>query len=106
LAGVSGFEAERDNRGREVEECKNDEKNNGDISSSSHLNIKYEDLFTHIVGLGTGEALLFCPSALVDASTTGVSDPEASGVQLGSSTMKVRIRKRITADGGRSIMAN
>ncbi|SPJ78835.1 uncharacterized protein FTOL_07226 [Fusarium torulosum] len=106
LAGVSlGFEAERDNRGGEVKGCANDDKNNSDLSSS-HLNIKYEDLFTHIVGLGTGEALLFCPSALVDASTTGVSDPEASGVQLGSSTMKVRIRKRITADGGRSIMAN
>jgi hypothetical protein len=106
LAGVSlGFEAKRDNRGGEVEGCTNGEKNNGDLSSS-HLNIKYEDLFTHIVGLGTGEALLFCPSALVDGSTTGVSDPEASSVQLGSSTMKVRIRKRITADGGRSIMAN
>ncbi|KAH7261681.1 hypothetical protein BKA59DRAFT_447931 [Fusarium tricinctum] len=106
LAGVSlGFEAGKDNRDAEVERGTKDEKSKGELSSS-HLNIKYEDLFTHIIELGTGEALLFCPSALVDAGTTGISNLEASFVQLGSSTMKVRIRKRITEDGGRSIMAN
>jgi hypothetical protein len=106
LAGVSlGFEAGKDNRDAEVERGTKDEKSKGELSSS-HLNIKYEDLFTHIIELGTGEALLFCPSALVDAGTTRVSNPEASFVQLGSSTMKVRIRKRITEDGGTSIMAN
>ncbi|WZH44045.1 P-loop containing protein [Fusarium acuminatum] len=106
LAGVSlGFEAGKDNRDAEVERGTKDEKSKGELSSS-YLNIKYEDLFTHIIELGTGEALLFCPSALVDAGTTRVSNPEASFVQLGSSAMKVRIRKRITEDGGTSIMAN
>ncbi|KAH6968044.1 hypothetical protein DER45DRAFT_283 [Fusarium avenaceum] len=105
LAGVSCVEAGRDNRDAEVERGTNDAKGKGELSSS-HLNIKYEDLFTHIIELGTGEALLFCPSALVEAGTTKASSQKASFVQLGGSTMKVRIRKRITADGGMSIMAN
>lgn len=105
LAGVSCVEAGRDNRNDEVERNTKDEKRKSALSSS-RLNINYEDLFTHIIELGTGEALLFCPSALVEAGTTKASSPEASFVRLGSSTMKVRIRKRITADGGTSIMAN
>ncbi|KAM0199640.1 hypothetical protein ACHAQI_012014 [Fusarium lateritium] len=107
LAGVSlGFEAERNNHGGEGEGYANDEKIDRELGSSPHLNIKYEDLFTHIVGLGTGEALLFCPSALVDLGATGVLETETSFVHLGSGTMKVRIRKRITTDGGMSVMAN
>ncbi|KAM0232474.1 hypothetical protein ACHAP5_010727 [Fusarium lateritium] len=107
LAGVSlGFEVEGDNHDGGEEGHANGEKIDSQLASSSQLNINYEDLFTHIVGLGTGEALVFCPSALVDLRATGVLETETSFVHLGSSTMKVRIRKRITADGGMSIMAN
>ncbi|KAF5679595.1 P-loop containing protein [Fusarium heterosporum] len=104
LAGVSiGSEAEKEARDREIPPG---QQRNGVGTSHWQLDIRNEDLFSHIVGLKTGEALLFCPSALVDVGTLNSSDLESSFVQLGSSTMKVRIRKRITADGGKSIMAD
>ncbi|KAF4992394.1 hypothetical protein FGRMN_7206 [Fusarium graminum] len=104
LAGVSiGSEAEKKAHDREIS---TGQQRNGVGSSHSQMDIKNEDLFSHIVGLKTGEALLFCPSALVDVGAVKLSDLESSLVQLGSSTMKVRIRKRITADGGKSIMAD
>ncbi|KAM0347310.1 hypothetical protein ACHAPU_004829 [Fusarium lateritium] len=99
LAGVSlSAEAEKKARDREV--------SNEIDGSHLQLDIKDEDLFSNIVGLRTGEALLFCPSALVDVGSLKPSKVESSFVQLGTSTMKVRIRKRITADGGKSIMAD
>lgn len=95
------------------------------------------DLFRSIVRLGTGEAFVFCPTALIDLAvdtgpentedTEECSEPESSlladsgmtsssdsdesegprvdGVtttELGSGYMRVRIRNRVTADGGRS----
>ncbi|KAH6872055.1 hypothetical protein B0T10DRAFT_522595 [Thelonectria olida] len=72
------------------------------------------ELFENIVNLRTGEAFLFAPSAVV--GVTQRSRPqkvsEAAGrkkdwqpVFLGDGVMKVQIRKRITVDGGMSIMA-
>ncbi|KAI1482661.1 hypothetical protein F4774DRAFT_287726 [Daldinia eschscholtzii] len=62
-----------------------------------------EALFDTIVALQTGEALLFCPTALMDVdkntSVRGRAKP------LGNSYAKIKIRKRLTADGGKSIMA-
>lgn len=49
--------------------------------------------------LRVGEALLFAPSAL-----TGVVEKEL--VRLGTGYLKIKMRARITADGGQSIMAN
>ncbi|KAF4499430.1 hypothetical protein FAGAP_4388 [Fusarium agapanthi] len=107
LAGVYLVsEAEMKIRGRDMVNSTNTEKENGGLGSFSHLNIKDEDLFSHIVGLETGEALLFCPNALVDIGAAGAFNSKPSLIQLGSSTMKIRIRKRISADGGQSIMAN
>ncbi|KAM0227436.1 hypothetical protein ACHAPO_011561 [Fusarium lateritium] len=63
------------------------------------------DLMSHIVDLKTGEALLFCPSAMVSVSRSHVSD-EIVFRRLANSRMKIRVRQRVTADGGRSIMAN
>ncbi|RSL52179.1 hypothetical protein CEP51_015103 [Fusarium floridanum] len=68
-------------------------------------------LFSNIVQLRTGEALLFSPSAVVDAvqtactSGTGGAQAGWQAVLLGSGVMKVRVRDRITSDGGRSVMA-
>lgn len=110
-------------------------------------------LFSKIVSLRTGEALLFAPSAIIDIQKTsgsqgdngerdddedsednddsdsGESDDHARSsdgncsessestsddthdeikkkvVRLGQGVMKIRIRERITADGGRSVMA-
>lgn len=56
-------------------------------------------IFAQIVKLRVGEALLFAPSAL-----TGVVEKEL--VRLGTGYLKIKMRARITADGGQSIMAN
>ena len=68
------------------------------------------ELFTKIVGLRVGEALLFAPSAAVSVqrepySGKGVAGTGVALKRLGHDVLKVRIRKRLTADGGRSIMA-
>ncbi|KAJ5906081.1 uncharacterized protein N7473_002997 [Penicillium subrubescens] len=77
------------------------------------------DLFRKIVHLKTGEALLFCPTALLDImrrSDSTSSDSEQTtddedvttgnhyAVQLGAGHVHIRVRKRVTADGGRSII--
>ena len=66
------------------------------------------DIFRTIVGLQTGEALLFSPTALLDV---GVQDPtklfaRRSLEKLTDSYIRLHIRKRVTADGGKSIMAS
>ena len=59
-------------------------------------------IFSDIVSLGTGEALLFAPNALV-ATNSLLS--HVNSQRLGFSYLKVRIRTRITADGGRSVLS-
>ncbi|KAI1372146.1 hypothetical protein F4677DRAFT_456690 [Hypoxylon crocopeplum] len=62
-------------------------------------------LFDTIVSLRTGQALLFCPTAQVDL----VEAPVNGGwmmKSLGNGYLKVKIRKRLTMDGGKSIMAS
>ncbi|AEO64963.1 uncharacterized protein THITE_2111371 [Thermothielavioides terrestris NRRL 8126] len=65
------------------------------------------ELFSRIVDLRVGEALLFAPSAIVgvkkrkDGQTGRCGDVK----RLAHGVLKVRIRNRTTADGGRSIMA-
>lgn len=66
------------------------------------------EIFRTIVSLQTGEALLFSPTALLDI---GVQDSANTFAQhhlekLKDSYIKLRIRKRITADGGKDIMAS
>lgn len=66
-------------------------------------------MFERIVNLSVGEALLFSPSAIT--STTETSDGSHDGEKipflekLGPRYLKMRVRKRLTTDGGRSIMA-
>lgn len=77
------------------------------------------DLFSRIVNLKTGEGLLFAPTAVLDVREVDsgplVSDHECTTngrfsnkeiVQLGEGILKVRVRKRITKDGGKSVMAS
>ena len=63
-----------------------------------------QDIFEQIVELNAGQALVFSPSAMI-----GVDDQDGNGSQrmlkLGTQYMKIRVRERITADGGRSILA-
>ncbi|KJZ70114.1 hypothetical protein HIM_10484 [Hirsutella minnesotensis 3608] len=104
-------------------------------SLALHADIGLE-LFTQIVGLRTGEALIFAPSAILQvqelAPSRGVNTAEpsvsidqvlesspseqtASGgspgrgagyVRLNCGFLKIRVRKRLTQDGGRTIMAS
>ncbi|KAL8840105.1 MAG: hypothetical protein Q9170_001452 [Blastenia crenularia] len=68
----------------------------------SQRNIK--ELFRMIVTLDAGQALLFSPSALLEAAGTESSLP-LKVQKLGLSYVKMRVRKRLTEDGGRSILA-
>jgi hypothetical protein len=56
-------------------------------------------LMQRIEGLGTGEALVYCPSTVLGKNDDG------SLVKATGQLLKVNIRKRITQDGGESIMA-
>lgn len=57
-------------------------------------------IFKEIVELQVGEALLFSPSAVV-----GVSGNGSGYTRLGTDYLKVRVRSRLTTDGGRSVLA-
>ena len=63
-----------------------------------------DDLREQIVELGTGEAFIFSPSAML-----GVDDRNGNRsprmVKMGTRYIKVRVRNRLTSDGGRSILA-
>jgi len=65
----------------------------------SALNDDDKTLMQRIEGLETGEALVYCPSTVLAKNDDG------SLVKPTGRLLKVNIRKRITEDGGESIMA-
>lgn len=80
LAGVSKFER---NDGRDIKE-----------------------IFDKIVNLEAGEALLFSPSMMLNVTEGGLGDAKVLRTEkLGMRYLKMRVRNRLTADGGKSIMA-
>ena len=56
-------------------------------------------IFVEIVELEPGEALMFSPSAMLEL----VEGKALS--KLGMQWLKVRVRRRLTEDGGKSILA-
>jgi hypothetical protein len=58
-----------------------------------------QEVFEMIVRLKTGESLLFCPTAAIGMESNKV-------LRMGTSFKKFRTRQRITADGGRSKLAD
>ncbi|KAF3480012.1 uncharacterized protein GIQ15_06988 [Arthroderma uncinatum] len=86
-----------------------------DVTASHRSKYSTESLFSRIVGLKTGEALVFCPSAILDVNNNVDSQPEDGPqtwgavrspiVELGASYFKMKVPSRVTADGGRSILA-
>ena len=81
LAGVSPFSIE--DQGRDIKE-----------------------IFAKIVELEAGEALLFSPSMILNIMEGNATETTAFQTKkLGTGYAKIRVRKRLTADGGRSIMA-
>lgn len=84
--------------------------NNRKISPHIHVRSR-ESLFARIVALRTGEAFVFAPSALIGVDINASkalenADDHVEFIQLGNGALKIRVRKRVTADGGKSIMAN
>ncbi len=63
------------------------------------------ELFSIVVGLRTGEALLFAPSAVLAARKATEEGVLADIKRLDQGILKIRIRQRVTADSGQSIMA-
>ncbi|KAI0120742.1 hypothetical protein BJ170DRAFT_588980 [Xylariales sp. AK1849] len=63
-----------------------------------------QELFEDVVGLRTGEALIFAPSAVI-AWECDRANSEKQNWMLGRNYIKVRIRARLSADGGKSIRA-
>ena len=63
-----------------------------------------QDILEQIVELNAGQALVFSPAAMV-----GVDDRDGNGsprmLKLGTQYLKILVRERTTADGGRSILA-
>ncbi|KAH7101569.1 hypothetical protein BKA62DRAFT_770583 [Auriculariales sp. MPI-PUGE-AT-0066] len=64
-----------------------------------HVSAGRDEWFEEVMKLDTGEALVFSP-----ASLTGV-DERGNVTPLGRDNMRLRIRPRLTGDGGASIMA-
>ncbi|KAK8016250.1 hypothetical protein PG993_014439 [Apiospora rasikravindrae] len=123
LAGVSS--AIKQSQGNNRLQCSttNGTDDNGDENGLSYDGVRgihisqddpRHDMMSHIVKLRTGDAFLFAPSAIV-----GLEKQKAKGAavaadgsamvvtpkQLHHEVMRVRVRARITADGGKSILA-
>jgi hypothetical protein len=63
-----------------------------------------KNILPSIINLNVGEALLFAPSALMGVETGG--DGSTRVKRLGAKYLKVRIRSRLTTDGGQSVIAS
>lgn len=61
-----------------------------------------QEIFEKIVRLRTGEALLFAPSAM---SAIG-SLSHSSTFETSGSYVRVKVRARLSEDGGRSVLAD
>ncbi|PVH72139.1 hypothetical protein DL98DRAFT_611852 [Cadophora sp. DSE1049] len=78
-----------------------------DEGLTTNPKLKLNNVFNQIVKLKVGQALLFAPSAIVNVKKTeGESGIETHEIQrLGIGHLRVKIRDRVTADGGRSVLA-
>lgn len=136
LAGASKRTGDSGRDKSDEEDC---EEESGVVPLRLDPSTLVEDLFSEIVSLRPGQALIFSPSAVVGlkdsepaeqhaientsfgvftngnsedgssrnaSSTNGERGSQAKIVRLGNGVLKVRVRKRITQDGGRSIMAS
>ncbi|KAH6675878.1 hypothetical protein B0J14DRAFT_691998 [Halenospora varia] len=75
----------------------------GSDAGSDGIGGTAERIFGEIVRLSVGEALLFAPTAIVSLSLGSGSMIEAT--RLGTGFIKIRVRNRLTTDGGKSVMA-
>ena len=68
------------------------------ISIAEDTDNSGKELFHMIVALKTGEAMVFALSAIV-------GNGEGGWEKLNEGMLRVRVRKRLTWDGGRSVVA-
>lgn len=80
-----------------------DEEDEGDGDPSSYDMNKAPRIFNEIVRLRVGEALVFAPAAMIGLKQG--SDEKEKTERLGSGYLKIRVRNRLTTDGGMSVMA-
>lgn len=64
-----------------------------------------KDLFSQVIKLKVGQALLFSPSAIVGWKLEGDGREVGEVKRLGAGFLNIQMRSRITEDGGKSIMA-
>ncbi|KAI1123028.1 hypothetical protein F5Y10DRAFT_286534 [Nemania abortiva] len=104
LAGMTKFSNQVGNMDVDDEESGCDGLRGIDVSPDNPIS----DLFSQIVELRTGEALVFAPSALVSLQGEDSSEQGHKVIpkKLGHHVLRVVMRARLTADGGRSIMAS
>jgi hypothetical protein len=69
----------------------------------AHMSSKLSFL-DRIVRLRVGEALLFAPSAVFRVTFEGSGTPAVS--KLGGGYMKIKVRDRVTEDGGKSVLSS
>lgn len=63
------------------------------------------ELLTRVVSLRVGEALLFAPTAVIHVEKWPGVKGATEIRRQGQGFLKIRVRNRVTADGGRSVMA-
>jgi hypothetical protein len=61
-------------------------------------------IFNEVVRLKVGETLLFAPSAAVNLDAEDGGDLRLQ--KLGAGFLKIRVRSRLTADRGKTVMAS
>lgn len=77
-------------------------QSNKGTTEDGEVTSKYA-LFHKIVRLRVGEALLFCPNAVSSIATEG-SESQKLGT-LGGGYMVIKVRNRLTEDGGKSVIS-
>ncbi|KAF2963301.1 hypothetical protein GQX73_g10276 [Xylaria multiplex] len=102
LAGISKL-----SKVNSADSMGSDEQDEADHHGLLGISVSSEDpildLFRQIVELRTGEALVFAPSAITSLEKQGL---KVMPRKLAHNVLRVFMRARITADGGRSIMAS
>ena len=77
--------------------------NTNELSGSYSKKKAIDRIFGEIVRLRVGEALLFAPTAIVGLRLDSNGSTETK--RLGTEFIKIRVRNRLTEDGGKSVMA-
>ncbi|KAI2631170.1 hypothetical protein GGS21DRAFT_523631 [Xylaria nigripes] len=96
----------------EVDDVRIDDETDKDRGDIRGISVSPDDpilhLFSQIVELHTGEALVFAPSAIMSLKehSCGGKKTEITPRKLAHHVLRVVMRDRITTDGGRSIMAS